>query len=154
MPPGFFSVTEVSALEAVGVLLIVSVVGFLLGRLSKEPPPPQPLPTKADLEAMSGALRSWMDFADAVAGWKAAAYGAMGVILGAAGGLFAEYVSHGEMSPMQVFRAVGVIVLLLLFMAVAVFLIEVFDLLDPLVRKLRALRARRARGSTAATPKG
>jgi hypothetical protein len=157
MPPGLFSVTEISVFEAVGVLLAALVLGFFLGRVTKEVPPPpkaQPLPTKADLAAMSETLRSWMGLADAVAGWKAAAYGAIGVIIGAAGGLFAEYVIRGDMSPTQVYRAAGALAFLLGVMAVAVLVIEVCEPLEPLVKKLRALQARRAGKSTAEGPEG
>jgi len=149
MPLGFGweVTTRSSGLQAGLILLIVLLVGFVLGRFTKKPPPPPkplPLPTKADLDHMSEALRSWMDFSGAIAGWKAATYGAVGVLLGAAGGLFADYVTHGEMSSAQILRAFGVVVFLLGILTLVVILVEVFEPIDSLVRKLKALRAGRS----------
>lgn len=142
MPYAFdVSLSVPASFDWIVILAVVLVVGFAAGRLSKKPEP-QPLPTKADVEAMTKHLERWMELADAVSGWKAAFYGAVGVLLGAAGGLAADWVTSGNMSTEQKIRAAAVLGALTLTVLVVVFLLEMFDALDPIIKRLTSIKER------------
>lgn len=130
--------TTVSALGAVALLVAVLLVGvgfgFVMGRSSKEVKE-QPLPTKQDLEAMTETLVAWSDLANKISGWNAAVYGAAGVILGAAGGLTAEWVAKGSMSAWQIVRALVVMAVLILLVTALIWTIEHFRIVEKLLKK-------------------
>lgn len=85
---------------------------------------------------MRDALKAWMELGDKVAGWKAAVYGAVGVVLGAAGGLAADYVTTGDMSSEQIGRGVMVLVAILALVAIIVTVVERFRLVERLIKRL------------------
>jgi drug/metabolite transporter (DMT)-like permease len=111
-----------------GVLLVAV---FLFGRergRGRTPSPAFPslasLPTRDDLIQMERAANAVRDATDAVAGWKAAIYGAVGVVLGAAGGLASDYVINGSMSASEIGRLAILLVVLVAVVAAFVFLVE------------------------------
>lgn len=126
----------VSTAGAVFLLVLFLVLGFALGRTSKEEK--DPLPTKAQLDAMAETLKAWMELGDTIAGWKAAVYGAAGVVLGALSGLAAEFITKGDMSAAQLGRAVGVLGVVVLFTVIMIIVIEHLRLVERFFKKDKA----------------
>lgn len=130
---------EVSTPWAVGTLTVFLLIGFAIGRTGKKTETKvvkvQPdLPSKADLEEMRDTFHEWLELGEKVGGWKAAVYGAVGVIIGAAGGLAADWVTNGDMSLAQIGRALLVLVgALLLTMAVIVF-VQIFKPIEWVIK--------------------
>jgi hypothetical protein len=119
-----------------GAVLLVAllVVAFTLGRSSGKRQQPQ-LPSKADLEAMTETLKAMTELGDKIAGWKAAIYGAVGVVLGALGGLAAEFVTSGHISPEE-FERIGIVLGGLVAAAtVVIYAVEKLRLVERLIKK-------------------
>jgi hypothetical protein len=80
----------------------------------------------ARLERLAHATKSWLVIANRVSGTKAAVYGVVGVIFGAAAGLTADFVTTGEMSDGEVFRGVAVLIVFAALALTAVYLVQHF----------------------------
>ena len=124
----------VSNLGAILLLLLVLALGFVLGKTSGKQNQPV-IPSKIDLEAMTDTLKAWMDIGDTVAGWKAAVYGAVGVVIGALGGLAAEFVTKGDISFAEAKRIGIVLIVLILAMVMVVVVVEKFRVVEKLIKK-------------------
>lgn len=124
---------SVSTLGGVLLLALFLVIGFVLGRMTKEGQ--QPLPTQDQLSAMAEAFKAWQELGDAIAGWKAAVYGASGVVLGALSGLAADFITTGDMSAGQIGRAAGVLGGVILCTVVIIAVVEHFRLVERFFKK-------------------
>jgi uncharacterized membrane protein YcjF (UPF0283 family) len=117
MPLAF--VVDFSNTAAWIILGVLLVVVFLFGHergRGRANAPKFPslakLPTREDLIEMERAANAVRAATDAVAGWKAAVYGAIGVVFGAAGGLASDYVIRGSMSGSELVRLGALLVVL------------------------------------------
>lgn len=75
-----------------------------------------------------------MDIGDTIAGWKAAVYGAVGVVIGALGGLAAEFVTKGDISFAEAKRIGLVLIALILAMVAIVVVVEKFRVVERIIK--------------------
>jgi hypothetical protein len=116
---------------ALTLLIALLVIPFALGRLSKEE---QQLPTAKQLNDLAETAKAWVRVADRVAGWKAAVYGAVGVVLGAFGGLAADFVANGSMSLGQLLRGGAVLGVIFLGTVAFIVIVERFKVIERLIK--------------------
>jgi hypothetical protein len=124
------------------LLAALAVLLFLFGRSSAEKPPE--LPTKAQLEEMKEAAEVWFEATSAIAGWKAAIYGALGVVVGAIGGLGADWVATGHFASGEVNRLLKVGGCLLAFVVLVVFLLEKGKVVERIFKRFHRGRVKGA----------
>lgn len=124
--------------EAALILVALLIVGFLLRRtqprevILKLPA----IPTKEDLDDAARSLEKWMEAANEVNGWKAATYGAVGTVIGAFGGLGANFVLEGEITLTEIGRLVFATVVLLAITGFAIVAIEWGKIVEKVAARL------------------
>lgn len=138
MPMSGITVT-LSVLESALILIALLVVGFLLRQTQpREVEVNLPaIPTKKDLDEAARSLEKWMEAANEVSGWKAATYGAVGTVVGAIGGLGANFVLEGEITLTEIGRLVIATVVLLAITGLAIVAIEWGKIVEKVAARLR-----------------
>jgi hypothetical protein len=136
----------ISTLQAILILAVIFGFALLLAKVSG---PKETViegakgPTKDDLDKMAENIHGLLELSERVTGWKAAVYGAVGVVLGAAGGLAADWVTTGEMTEGEFIRAGVVLGSALLATVVIITLLEHFKAIDWIVRRRRRAKEKR-----------
>ncbi len=74
-----------------------------------------------ELMLLAEDTQKWLELADRLNGTKAAVFGIVGVLLGAVGGLSADWVAHGTWSSGTMFRTAVVLLVLAFVTSVAFF---------------------------------
>jgi hypothetical protein len=129
---------DISTFGATVIVLGAVVLGFVLGKIGGKEvirEKASPLPSKRDLEAMQETIHGWLELGDQVGGMKAAVYAAIGVIVGAAGGLAADWVTTGDMSPSQIGRAIFVLVVAFVLSLIFIVIVEVAKPIERLMNR-------------------
>jgi hypothetical protein len=91
---------------------------------------------------MKEAVEVWFEATSAIAGWKVAIYGALGVVIGAIGGLGADWVATGHFTHGEIGRLLAVAGSLLAVVVLVVLLLEKGKIVERIFNRFRRVRGR------------
>lgn len=140
MPYAFLGL-PISTTTVIVVLQIVILLCVLLMR--PQGPKVIQAPSEERLKKAEDAAKYWLEVTSGIAGWKAAIYGGLGVVVGALGGLMADYVISGHMAASAWVRAAKVIGVLATVVTVLIVTLEHFKVLEKMDARRRDRRGKR-----------